>query len=99
MVPHTSDTILGQANDVGQKKFGNLLGFHSGWWQLDGWTTGVEFGIRAVLYKPVYLELSNKVAYSGLWDLPAYQGTLRHSLLMNAVILSLGFTYDGASKN
>jgi hypothetical protein len=99
MLPHTSDTILGQPSDVGKKQFGNLVGLHSGWWQLDGWTTGVEFGFRVVLFKPVYLELTNKMTYSGFWDLPAYQGTLRHSLLMNAVVLSLGFTYDGASHH
>jgi hypothetical protein len=37
------------------------------------------------------------VAYAYLADLPAYQGTLQQSLLMNEIILSLGFTYDGAS--
>jgi hypothetical protein len=98
MVPHTSDTILGKDSDVGKKELGNLLGIHSGWWQLNGWTTGVEAGLRVVLFKPVYLELTDKLAYAGLWNVPAYQGTMQHSLLMNEVVLSLGFTYDGVSR-
>ena len=34
------------------------------WWQVNGWTTGVELGFRFVLYKSVYLELTDKVAYA-----------------------------------
>ena len=37
------------------------------------------------------------MAYAYLGDLPAYQGTLQQSLLMNEIVLSLGFTSDGAS--
>ncbi len=40
---------------------------------------------------------SQGVAYAYLGDLPAYQGTLQQSLLMNEIVLSLGFTSDGAS--
>jgi hypothetical protein len=98
MLPHTSDTILGYANNVGGKTLSNSVGLTNGWWQLNGWTTGVELGFRVVLWKPVYLELTDKVAYAYLGDLPAYRGTLQQSLLMNEIVLSLGFTYDGASK-
>lgn len=98
MVPHSSNTILGHSNDVGPKKLGNLFGKHSGWWQFDGWTAGIEVGLRVVLYKPIYLELTDKVAYAHLSDIPVYRGTASHSLLMNEVILSLGITYDGVAK-
>jgi hypothetical protein len=98
MVPHSDNTILGQNNDVGEKKFGNYLGFKHGWWQFDGWTAGIEAGVRLVLVKPVYLELTDKVAYARLYDIPVYQGTADHSLWMNEVIMSLGFTYDGSKK-
>jgi hypothetical protein len=98
MVPHTSDTILGQSVDVGKKELSNFFGFHHGWWQFGGLTTGAELGLRVALLKPVYLELTDKVAYANLWDLPAYQGTLQHSLLVNVVVLSLGFTFDGPSQ-
>jgi hypothetical protein len=97
MVPHTSDTVLGNDNNVGTKSLNNLIGFRSGWWQINGWTTGVEAGLRFVLYKPVYLEVTDKVTYSHLVNLPAFQGTLQHSLVMNEIVVSLGITYDGAS--
>jgi hypothetical protein len=98
MVPHSDNTIMGQKNDVGEKKFSNLIGTKHGWWQFDGWTAGIEAGLRLVLLKPVYLELTDKVAYARLYDIPVYQGTADHSLWMNEVILSLGFTYDGRKK-
>jgi hypothetical protein len=98
MLPHTTDTILGNTNNVGDKTFSNSFGLTNGWWQLNGWTAGAELGLRYVVWKPVYLELTDKVAYSYFGDLPAYQGTLQQSLWMNEIILSVGFTYDGTSK-
>jgi hypothetical protein len=100
MLPHSDNTIMenGNQNEVGEKKFSNFFGTKHGWWQLDGWTTGVEAGVRLVLAKPVYLELTDKVAYAYLFDIPVYQGTAKQSLWMNEVILSLGFTYDGVKK-
>jgi hypothetical protein len=98
MLPHTTDTIFGATNDVGSKSISNAIGFTNGWWQLNGWTTGVEGGFRVVLYKPVYLELTDKIAYAKLYDLPAAQGgTISQSLWMNEIVLTLGFTYDGAA--
>lgn len=96
MVPHTENTIMGQSNDVGVKMLSNLVGFNHGWWQFGGWTTGVEAGLRFVVYKPWYIELTDKVAYASLWNLPAYQGTVSHSLLMNEIVLSVGYTFDGS---
>jgi len=98
MLPHTTDTILGITNSVGNKTLSNSIGLTNGWWQLNGWTAGAEVGFRVVLYKPVYLELTDKVAYAHLSDLPAYQGTMQQSLWMNEIVLGLGFTYDGASN-
>lgn len=98
MLPHTSDTIFDNSVDVGDKTLSNSIGLHNGWWQLNGWTTGVEGGFRFVVWKPVYIEVTDKLAYAYLADLPAYQGTISESLLMNEVIFSLGFTYDGTSK-
>jgi hypothetical protein len=97
VVPHVENTILGHDNDVGQKIPSNYFGIHNGWWQFGGLTTGIEGGFRFVVWKPVYIELTDKVAYARLWDLPAYQGLIDHSLLMNEVVFSVGFTYDGAS--
>jgi hypothetical protein len=97
MLPHSENSVLGYTNDVGSKTFDNFFGTKHGWWQFDGWTAGIEAGLRLVLAKPVYLELTDKVAFSQLYDIPVYQGTADHSLWMNEVILSLGFTYDGRS--
>jgi hypothetical protein len=98
MLPHTTDTILGNTNYVGEKTLSNSFGLTNGWWQLNGWTAGTELGFRYVIWKPVYLELTDKVAYSYFGDLPAYMGTLQQSLWMNEIILSIGFTYDGTSR-
>ncbi len=98
MLPHTSDTIFGNSVDVDPKSLGNSICLRNGWWQLNGWTTGVEGGLRFVVWKPLYIEVTDKLAYAFLADLPAYQGTITKSLLMNEVIFSLGFTYDGTSK-
>jgi hypothetical protein len=99
MLPHTSDTILGNVADVGNKTIGNSFGLRNGWWQLNGVTTGVEGGFRVVLVAPVYVELTDKIAYSYLGDLPAYLGTISQSQFMDEVILSIGFTYDGTSSS
>jgi hypothetical protein len=99
MVPHTDDTILGQPSYVGLKVPSNFFCIHNCWWQFGGWTTGVEAGFRVVVFKPWYIELTDKVAYASLWNLPAYQGTVSHSLLMNEIVFSIGFTYDGASQH
>jgi hypothetical protein len=95
MVPHTTDTIFGMTDDVGQKTLSNALGLHNGWWQINGWTVGAEGGFRVSLLNPVFLELTDKVAYARLVDTPAYQGTISHSLWMNEIVFSIGYTYDG----
>ncbi len=99
VIPHSDNTVLGNKNNVGEKKFSNFFGTSNGWWQFDGWTTGVEAGVRFVVAKPVYLELTDKVAYARLYDIPVYKGTAKNSLWMNEIILSLGFTYDGVKKS
>jgi len=45
------------------------------------------------------VELTDKIAYSYLGDLPAYLGTISQSQFMDEVILSIGFTYDGTSSS
>lgn len=99
MLPHTTDTILGNTNDVGSKTLSNAIGLTNGWWQLNGVTSGAEFGFRFVFRKPFYLELTDKVAYGYLGDLPTYQGTLQQSLWMDEIVLSFGFTYNGTARS
>ena len=95
MLPHSSNTILGNDNNVGAKTENNVVGTHSGWWQLNGWTTGVEAGVRWIPVMPIYLELTWKIAYASLRGIPVYQGTADQNLIMNEGILSLGYTFGG----
>ena len=100
MVPHVDNTIFGQGNQaiVGQKTLSNAIGIHNGWWQYGGWTTGVEGGFRYVVWAPFYIELTDKVAYSRMQNLPVFEGTAKQSLLMNEIVFSVGFTYDGTKR-
>ncbi len=93
MLPHSENIVMGKSNDVGNKEFGNLFGTKRGWWQLDGWTTGIEVGFRFGLTKHLYLELTDKVAYASFSDIPVFQGTARNNIWMNEVVLSLGVTF------
>lgn len=95
LIPHASNHVLGKDNDVGPREFGNWFGKHKGWWQFDGWTAGVEAGFRFVPLNPLFIEVTDKVAYGRLSDVPVYKGTADHDLLMHELILSIGLTIDG----
>jgi hypothetical protein len=93
LFPHSGNTILGNKNSVGKKSLGNCCGFNHGWWQVNGWTAGVELGGRFMFYRPVYLEATIKEAYGKLYNVPVYQGTADQSLWMTEGVLSMGFLY------
>jgi hypothetical protein len=95
VVPHAANAVLGYPNDVGKKEFNNLIGTNRGWWQINGWTVGVEAGFRVVLWAPIYLEITDKIAFAQLSNVPVFQGTARHNLWMNEVIVSVGITFGG----
>lgn len=99
VVPHVEDTIQGNRVDVGPKSFANALGLHNGWWQYGGWTVGTEGGFRVVLYRPVYLEVTDKLAYARFWNLQAYQGSISHGPLVNEIVFSLGVIFDGTGRH
>ncbi len=90
LIPHSLNVIFGQVNNVGPKAWRNYFGWNSGWWQFGGWTAGVEAGFRIVLYKPIYLELTDKEAFSGVSQIPVNQGRANQALWLNEVIFSLG---------
>lgn len=94
MLPHSENTILGQTNKVGSKEATNVIGTNKGWWQLNGWTVGVEIALRYVFYKPFYFEVSNKEAFAKLYNIPVFKGTADQILWMNEFIFSLGYTLD-----
>jgi len=93
LLPHADNTIFGNPNQVGPKNV-NVCCFSSNdWWQVNGWTTGVEVGVRYRIYKPLYVELTTKVAYGSLHGVPVYQGTADQDIWMSEQVLSLGFLF------
>ncbi len=98
ILPHAESTIFGNQSNVGPKSMDNLVGTSSGWWQLNGWTAAAEIAVRFIPIKPIFIELSDKVAYAKLTNVPVYQGRADQILWMNAIIFNLGVTVNGDSK-
>jgi hypothetical protein len=93
LLPHADNTILGKQNEVGPKSE-NICCFASNdWWQVNGWTAGVEVGVRYRVYKSIFLELTQKFAYGALRKVPVYQGTADQTLWMSEQVLSAGFLF------
>ena len=93
LLPHADNVIFGNPNQVGPKNQNVCCTGSKDWWQINGWTTGVEIGVRYAVYRSVYLELTSKLAYGSLRGVPVYQGTADHCLWMSEQILSLGFHF------
>jgi len=93
LLPHAENTILGRQVQVGPKNE-NVCCFSSNdWWQVNGWTAGVEVGVRYRVYKSMYLELTQKLAYGALRSVPVYQGTADQTIWMSEQVLSAGFLF------
>ena len=93
LLPHADNTIFGKANEVGPKTQ-NICCFSSNdWWQVNGWTAGVEVGLRYRITKAIFLELTSKVAYGALRGVPVYQGTADQEIWMSEQVLSTGFLF------
>jgi hypothetical protein len=93
LLPHADNTILGNQNQVGPKGT-NICCFASNdWWQVNGWTAGVEVGVRYRVYKSIFLELTQKLAYGALRKVPVYQGTADQTLWMSEQVMSAGFLF------
>lgn len=95
LLPHPMNTILGNSNAsvVGPKAWGNYFGISQGWWQLGGWTVGVECGFQLFLYKPLYLEFTDKEAFNDLDNIQVYSGTASQTVWLNELIFSIGSTF------
>ncbi len=92
LLPHADNTILGRENQVGPKNTNVCCG-SGDWWQINGWTAGVEVGVRYTVYKSIFLELTQKVAYGALKGVPVYQGTADQTIWMSEQVLSMGFLF------
>ena len=93
LLPHAQNTILGNENQVGPKAQ-NICCFASNdWWQVNGWTVGVEVGVRYRIITSMYLELTSKVAYGELRSVPVYHGTADQTIWMLEEVFSVGYLF------
>lgn len=95
LLPHSENTILGNTNQLGAKwGISSTCCFASNdWWQLRGWTAGVELGVRYRVSESIYLEMTAKEAYGVLRNIPVYQGGADQEIWMTEGVLSLGYLY------
>jgi hypothetical protein len=93
LMPHAQNTILGNENQVGPKSQNICCTGSHDWWQINGWTAGVEVGVRYRVFTPMYLELTSKVAYGELRSVPVYQGTADQTIWMLEEVLSAGYLF------
>lgn len=95
LLPHAENTILGNTNQLGAKwGISTSCCFASNdWWQLRGWTAGVEVGLRYRVTESIYLELTAKEAYGVLRNIPVYQGTADQEIWMTEGVFSAGFLF------
>ncbi len=93
LLPHAENTILGNQNQVGPKSENVCCSSSKDWWQVNGWTAGVEVGLRYRVYKTIFVELTQKFAYGALKGVPVYQGTADHNLWMSEQVFSAGFLF------
>lgn len=93
LLPHADNTILGNQNQVGPKTQNICCFSANDWWQVNGWTAGVELGVRYKVYKSIFLELTSKLAYGVLRGVPVFQGTADQKIWMSEQVLSAGFLF------
>jgi hypothetical protein len=93
LIPHADNTIFGNANEVGPKNTNVCCFSSTDWWQINGWTAGVEVGLRYRVYKALYVELTAKGAYGVLRGVPVYKGTADQVIWMSEQVLSTGFLF------
>jgi hypothetical protein len=93
LLPHAVNTIDGNKNQVGPKWVNSCCLSSNDWWQLNGWTVGVEVGLRYRLTQSVYLEATLKEAYGELRKVPVYQGTADQVIWMSEGVFSAGYMF------
>ena len=93
LLPHAVNTIDGNKNQVGPKWVNSCCLSSNDWWQLNGWTVGVEVGLRYRLTQSVYLEATLKEAYGELRKVPVYQGTADQVIWMTEGVFSVGYLF------
>ncbi len=64
-----------------------------------GWNTGAEIGLKATVYRFVYLEITGKYDYANFNNLKIYNGTANQELHTYGVIASVGATLPTMKLN
>ena len=84
VIPHTQNSLFGEANHQG--------------FQFGGWNTGAEGVIRATFFRFVYLEYSNKFDYARYSGVNVYEGKAHQAFGTYEMILSLGIDIPTSRK-
>jgi hypothetical protein len=84
VIPHTQNSLFGQANHQG--------------FQFGGWNTGLEGSLRATFFRYIYLEYSNKMDYARYSGLNLYEGKGHQAFGTYEMILSLGLVIPTTAK-
>lgn len=93
LLPHADNAIFGNQNQLGPKWENSCCFASNDWWQLRGWTVGVEVGVRYRMTEAVYLELTGKEAYGVLRGVPVYQGVADQEIWMTEGVFSVGYLF------
>lgn len=93
LLPHAQNVILGNENQVGPKDQKICCFGSHDWWQVLGWTAGVEEGLRYRASQSIYIELTAKVAYGVLRNVPVYEGVADQTIWMLEEVLSAGYLF------
>lgn len=93
LLPHAKNTIFGQDVVLGPKWENSCCTSSNDWWQLLGWTAGVEVGVRYRMTESFYAELTAKEAYGILRKVPVYQGNADQEIWMTEGVLSVGYLF------
>jgi hypothetical protein len=93
LLPHAENTVFGNQNQVGPKNENICCFAKNDWWQINGWTAGVEVGVRYTVYKTIFVELTQKIAYGVLTGVPVYHGSADQTIWMSEQVLSTGFLF------
>ncbi len=79
-VPHTENILFGQPNEPGFQPF-------------HGWNLDAAAAVRVHVYKPVYVEVEDKLLYARYFGVNVAQGTASHSVKANEFSFHFGVAF------
>jgi hypothetical protein len=79
-VPHTENTVFGQPNEKGFQFF-------------QGWNVDAVAAVRIHIFRPVYVEVEEKVLYARYFGVRIDRGTARHGVTANEFTFNFGVAF------